>query len=82
MKKSGNDKISKELGALQGRDEYKFLEGILAEMTMFEKGANSKRFDQIFSELKSGHEPLMLQALIELNSELTMAQESTLASYN
>ena len=77
MKKIGENQISKELNALRGRDEYKFLEGILAEMTMFEKGANIKRFEQINNDLKSDNEALMLQGLIELNSELTMTQETT-----
>lgn len=76
MKKSGDSKIPKEFGALQGRDEFKFLEGILAEMSFMGKVGNSHRFDQISKELKSGQENLVLQGLIELNSELTMTEET------
>ena len=81
MSKKIDNTLSDELAHLGARgDEYKFLQGILSEMNMFRNQGNSKKFDQILKDLKSNDENLMLQALIELNQELNMTEETSLAS--
>ena len=81
MSKKSTNKVADELAQFGARgDEYRFFQGIIAEMSMQHNSGIAQKIDKISKDLKSNQDGLVLHALEELNYELTMKDENQLAS--